>query len=734
MMNLPTQLNEKQSLAVTTLSPYVRIIAGAGSGKTRVLTFRIAHLINDHHIYPEKILAITFTNKVAKEMLQRTAQLVPDLGSRLKIMTYHSFAARFLRREIHHLGYPSAFTILDDDDQEKLVKTIAEEKGFRRGDEIVKQALRYIGEQKSQGLLPSQIRIEYERFPTEKLCLSFYEIYETKMKAMANLDFDDLLMKAIEVLERFPDVKSKWQQYYQHILVDEFQDTNDVQYHLLRLLMNAKTNLYVVGDPDQTIYSWRGANPKIILDLTQSFPIETIILNQNYRSTKPILDVANLLIDHNQHRVKKDLFTNILEGKQVFYQRYFNREEEAYAAVQSIKKLLQQGQQPRQIAILYRANYLTLPFEKALTREQISFRIFGGMRFYQRQEIKDAIAYFKLAINAKDDLSFERIINVPRRGIGEVTFQQLKNLAHSRNLSLYETAEGIDMFADVSTKLKTQLKPMITTIEKYKVRLLTDGIDLRTEVEQYLHELGYIKSLQESDEEERIENIFTLLDDLEEYLERNQEATFLLYLENISLMSSQDEILEDNFVSLMTVHTAKGLEFDHVYVIGMNEGVFPSMRTLNDDAYLGLEEERRLCYVAFTRAKQTLSLSCASDFSFVIGGNLIPSRFFKEAGLIFKHTHQPSANSTGGPSASFTAISSPGRLGTLRPISSDTSATSNRGKTEIQWQVGDACHHDSFGNGHVTNIISNDIIEITFDQTHQVKKLIAQHPKLNKVK
>jgi len=734
MMNLPTQLNEKQSLAVTTLSPYVRIIAGAGSGKTRVLTFRIAHLINDHHIYPEKILAITFTNKVAKEMLQRTAQLVPDLGSRLKIMTYHSFAARFLRREINHLGYPSAFTILDDDDQEKLVKTIAEEKGFRRRDEIVKQALRYIGEQKSQGLLPSQIRIEYERFPTEKLCLSFYEIYETKMKAMANLDFDDLLMKAIEVLERFPDVKSKWQQYYKHILVDEFQDTNDVQYHLLRLLMNAKTNLYVVGDPDQTIYSWRGANPKIILDLTQSFPIETIILNQNYRSTKPILDVANQLIDHNQHRVKKDLFTNILEGKEVFYQRYFNREEEAYAVVQSIKKLLQQGQQPRQIAILYRANYLTLPFEKALTREQISFRIFGGMRFYQRQEIKDAIAYFKLAINAKDDLSFERIINVPRRGIGEVTFQQLKNLAHSRNLSLYETAEGIDMFADVSTKLKSQLKPMMTTIEKYKVRLLTDGIDLRTEVEQYLHELGYIKSLQESDEEERIENIYTLLDDLEEYLERNQEATFLQYLENISLMSSQDEILEDNFVSLMTVHTAKGLEFDHVYVIGMNEGVFPSMRTLNDDAYLGLEEERRLCYVAFTRAKQTLSLSCASDFSFVIGGNLIPSRFFKEAGLVFKHTHQPTTNPTGGPSASFTAIISPGRLGTVRPISSDISATANRGKTEIQWQVGDICHHESFGNGHVTNIISNDIIEITFDQPHQVKKLIAQHPKLNKVK
>lgn len=730
-MNIQSQLNDKQWQAVSTLSQYVRIIAGAGSGKTRVLTFRIAHLINEHHVYPEKILAITFTNKVAREMLQRTSQLVPNLGSRLKIMTYHSFAARFLRREIHHLGYPSAFTILDDDDQEKLVKSIAEEKGFRRGDEIVKQALRYIAEQKSQGLLPNQIRIEYERFPTEKLCLAFYESYEQKMRAMANLDFDDLLMKAIEILENFPEVKVKWQGYFSHILVDEFQDTNDVQYHLLRLLMNINTNLYVVGDPDQTIYSWRGANPKIILDLTQSFTIETIILNQNYRSTKPILDLANRLIDHNQHRVKKDLFTEILEGKDVVYQRYFNREEEAHSVVQAIKKLIQQGQEPKQIAILYRANYLTLPFEKALTREQIAFRIFGGMRFYQRQEIKDAVAYFKLTINPKDDLSFERIINVPRRGIGEVTFQQLKNIANQRNISLYESAEGIDMFAEVSSKLKTQLKPMISTIDKYKVRLMTDGIDLRFEVEQYLHELGYIKSLQESDEEDRLENIYTLLDDLEEYLERNEETTFIQYLENISLMSSQDEILEDNYVSLMTVHTAKGLEFDHVFVIGLNEGVFPSIRTLDDDAYLGLEEERRLCYVAFTRAKQTLSLSCASDFSFVIGGNLIPSRFFKEAGLLFKNAYQNSAQSQPQTNGLGTMNVS-NRLGSVRQPSGDVSSTPPR--TLIQWQVGDACLHDSFGKGTVTGIISNDIIEITFENPKQIKKLIAQHPKLNKVK
>lgn len=724
-MDFQTQLNPKQWQAVCTESSYVRIIAGAGSGKTRVLTFRLAYLIQEKHVFPEQILAITFTNKVAKEMLSRANQLVVNLGSRLKIMTYHSFAARFLRREIHVLGYPTSFTILDDDDQEKLVKSIAEEKGFRRGDEIVKQALKYIAEQKSAGIMPEQITITYERFPTEKLCLSFYEVYEAKMRAMANLDFDDLLLKAIFILEKYPEILAKWQQYYRHILVDEFQDTNDVQYRLLTLLLSKTTSLYVVGDPDQTIYSWRGANPKIIMDLASTFPIDTIILNQNYRSTKPILDLANRLIDFNQHRVKKDLFTELTEGQPVTHQRFFNREEEAHAVVQSIRRYLQQGKQAKDMAILYRANYLTLPFEKALTREQLPFRIFGGMRFYQRQEIKDAIAYFKLILNSKDDLSFERIINVPRRGIGDVTFRQLKSIANSRNLSLYDASLGLDMFPDVNSKLKIQLKPMMAIIEKYRIRLQTDGIDIRLEVEAYLQELGYIKSLQESDEEDRIENLYTLFDDLEEFLQRNDEPSFSQYLENISLMSSQDDIVEENFVSLMTVHTAKGLEFDHVFVIGLNEGVFPSMRTLDDDAYLGLEEERRLCYVAFTRAKKTLSLTCASDFSFVIGGNLIPSRFFKEAGLTFQSAYRDPYN----PPTNI-VTSHPSRLGVVHASTVEKPASS-LGK--IEWKLGDACVHESFGKGQVKAIISSDIIEIAFELPSQIKKLVAQHPKLKKV-
>lgn len=726
-MNFSQELNPKQLAAVTTLRPYVRIIAGAGSGKTRVLTYRLAYLVKDRQIFPESILAITFTNKVAKEMLARAGQLVPHLAGRLKIMTYHSFAARFLRKEIHHLGYPSSFTILDDDDQEKLIKTIAEEKGFRRGDDIVKQAKRYIGEQKSLGVSPDAIRIEYERFPSEKMCLEFYLAYEAKLARMANLDFDDLLIKSILILEGFPEVRQKWQRQFLHILIDEFQDTNDVQYRLLTLLLQPETSLYVVGDPDQTIYSWRGANPAIIMDLEKQYPIETIILDQNYRSTKPILDLANRLIDFNRYRVKKDLFTESSAGEPVVNQRLHDRDEEARWVVQSIQQRLHQGISPSQIAILYRANYLTLPFEKELTRRQIPFRIFGGMRFYQRQEIKDVIAYLKLLLNPKDDLSFERIINVPRRGIGDVTFQQLKHIAIKRNLSLYEASAGLSMFAESPSKLKIQLTPMMQTLETYRVRFETEGVNLREEAEAFLHQLGYLESLKTIDEDNRLENVQTFLDDLGDYMDEQPEATFSQYLENISLISAQDEVVEADYVSLMTVHTAKGLEFTHVYVIGLNEGVFPSVRTLNDDAFRGLEEERRLCYVALTRARETLTLTCASDYSFVIQGNLVPSRFFKEAGLTFPSYRDYQSEETRPVTPTLA-----GRLGVVHPVKASGESFSNK-PSATTFKPGDQVHHDSFGPGVVRAIISSDIIEVAFSQTNQVKKILANHPKLKKV-
>ncbi len=716
-MDFSSLLNDKQLLAVSSDAQYNRIIAGAGSGKTRVLTYRIAYLIDTLHVAPEAILAITFTNKVAKEMHERARQLIPDLSYRLKIMTYHSFAARFLRQEIHHLGYPRTFTILDDDDQEKLIKTIAQEKGYRRGDEIVKQSYRYIAAQKSKGIAPSDIRIERERFTNEKLCLEFYFAYEEKLKRMFNLDFDDLLIKSIFILEQFLEVRSKWQKKFLHILIDEFQDTNDVQYRLLKLLLTEATSLYVVGDPDQTIYSWRGANQSIILDLHHTYPIETIILDQNYRSTQTILNLANALISHNRYRVKKDLFSKNKEGEPIAYVRLNNHEEEARWVISDISRLIRQSIPLNQIAILYRANYLTLPFEKELNRYNIPYKIFGGIRFYQRKEIKDVLAYFKLLINDADDISFERIMNVPRRGIGDVTIELIKKEAFDKKLSMMQFIKQIDSSTTmIKPKTIEQLETMVSIIDEFHKKL-SDNLEIFSEVlKQYLEKLAYFASFKDDEEEERMENIQTLFSDMESFIKESPSALFDDYIENVALTSSQDDIDAEDYVSLMTVHTAKGLEFDYVYVIGLNEGVFPSIRTLEDDAYMGLEEERRLCYVAFTRARLKLSLTCSSDYSFVLSGSLIPSRFFKDAGLVFaRPTGQNTSN----------------RMGS---ITQQTPAVNiQEEKRPVQfWTIGDKINHESFGFGEVLSVIDQAIIEVKFE-TMGVKKLVANHPKISKV-
>jgi DNA helicase-2/ATP-dependent DNA helicase PcrA len=715
-MDFSTLLNKKQLEAVSTDAQYSRIIAGAGSGKTRVLTYRIAYLISELNVSPEAILAITFTNKVAKEMLHRAYDLIPDLSSRLKIMTYHSFAARFLRSEIHYLGYPASFTILDDDDQEKLIKTIAIEKGYRRGDDIVKMSLKYIGQMKTKGLLPSDISIEHERYPEEKECLAFYHAYEDKLQRMANLDFDDLLLKAILILEKFPVVREKWQRRFAHILIDEFQDTNDVQYKLLDLLMTNRTCLYVVGDPDQTIYSWRGANQTIMLDLDKHFPIETTILNQNYRSTQTILNLANKLIDHNKYRVKKDLFSENKEGEAILYQRFMSHDEEARWVANDISRLVNEKRVAlKDIVILYRANYLTLPFERELNRARLSFKIFGGMRFYQRKEIKDVLAYFKLLTNDRDDISFERIINTPRRGIGDKTIEGLKAEALLQQLSMMQYLSRLDEFdSQIKEKTRMLLTRMVSVMMMYTEKLKQNNELFSEVLKQYLSDLGYLDSLKDDEEEGRMENVQTLFSDMEAYIKDNNEASFDDYLQNVALTSAQDEVEQDDYISLMTVHTAKGLEFDYVYVIGLNEGVFPSTRSMDEAAYLGLEEERRLCYVAFTRAKLRLSLTCSSDFSFVIQGNLIPSRFFKESGLEFARSVSP--NHYGSRMGSQTSTPSLPQ----QPV-----------RPPLTFEIGDKIKHEAFGIGTILSLVDASIIEVRFEQVG-VKKLIANHPKITK--
>lgn len=728
-MDYKKLLNEKQYDAVTTSSPFVRVVAGAGSGKTRVLSFRIAYLISELGVHPSSILAITFTNKVAREMKERITSLLENQCSYndLFVKTYHSYCAYFLRKEIYRIGYPSSFTIIDDEDQEKLIKEIAvQEFNCSKGDEIIKKSIKYIGQNKTKGILPGELRNKEESFPEEYKCLKIFELYEEKLSEMKSLDFDDLIIKTILILEAYPSVKEIWQSRIDHILIDEFQDTNDLQYRLLKLLKKDSATLYVVGDPDQTIYTWRGANQNIIFDIERTFGMETIVLDRNYRSSQTILDTANLLISHNRKRIKKNLYTENDKGEPIKICSCFKAENEAQWVINQIRDIQSRAAKEnhefsyKDIAILYRSSYLTLPFEKELNRYQIPYKVFGGLRFYQRKEIKDVLAYFTLLINPKNDIAFLRIINVPRRGVGDKSLEILKHEASSHSLSLYEYILEIENY---DTKLKTSvivaLTAMVKKLETAKEKLTLNLEAYAVVLKDLVKSLGYedYLLLDEEDGAERLENVKSLYDDILSYIEANPSSGFQDYMENVSLQNAQDEINDGDFVSLMTIHTAKGLEFPYVFIIGLNEGVFPSIRTLEESAVMGLEEERRLCYVAFTRAMKKLYLSCNSDYSFIVGGNKVPSRFIKEAGISLKSTYQPITKE---PSTSV-----------KKDIIKKASTTQTNDVDD--WKIGDLVSHESFGDGVVIQIIGDSILQIAFKSVG-TKNIMAKHPMLKRIK
>lgn len=723
-MDLKMDLNEKQYHAVTTSSPFVRVIAGAGSGKTRVLTYRIAYLIQEMHALPRSILAITFTNKVANEMRERIQNMIGEeqIYQGLSILTFHSFCARFLRKEIYHLSYPSRFTILDEEDQERLIKDLAHEHfQVSKGDPLIKKSLHYIGANKSLGKYPRDIHIEVERFEEERKCLELYALYEEQLAKTYNLDFDDLLLKTIQILQAFPDVRESWQKRIDHILIDEFQDTNDVQYQLLQLLKKPAATLYVVGDPDQTIYTWRGANQDIILDIDRRYQMETIVLDQNYRSTQHILDTANHLISYNRKRVKKNLFTENDEGDKIQIFQAFRADDEASWVMDQIQELKRRDPHfsYQDVAILYRSSYLTLPFEKAMNRLQIPYRIFGGLRFYQRKEIKDVLAYFQLLVNPKNDVAFMRIINIPKRGFGDRNVELLKDEAAKHSLSLYEyvLSEESSM-SQVKKKPFESLQAMVKKLEEARVTLEKNLEAYSTVLQDLIHSIGYIDYLiLEEDGKERQENVKSLFDDILAYIKNNPESGFQDYMENVSLQSAQDEVLDGDFVTLMTVHTAKGLEFPYVFVMGLNEGVFPSARTLEDNPVMGLEEERRLCYVAYTRAKKRLSLSCNREYSYVLSGPKIPSRFFKEAGLYFQK-------------AGWVPEEKKQPVFSHQPLVQKAQVSQNH---VDDWRIGDLVHHEKFGDGIVLAVVDQTILTIGFSQVGK-KSILANHPSLSRLK
>ena len=737
-MDFESKLNEKQLEAVTTSFPHVRIVAGAGSGKTRVLTYRIAFLISEMHVAPWKILAITFTNKVANEMRKRVIDMLPEVEKDLTIKTFHSFAANFLRREIPVLGFPSTFTILDEDDQKKLIQDIAVERNYRRTDKIVGKTINYIGSKKLHEQYPDDITIIKPAFEDERECLEIYKRYEEEKTKMLSLDFDDLLLQTNYILENYPEIRMKWQDRIDDILIDEFQDTNDIEYKLVKYLKKPSTALYVVGDPDQTIYTWRGANQNIILDLEKHYPdMETIILNRNYRSTSKILDSANKLIAYNKMRVKKDLYTENLGGQPVVVHASPSSQSEAEYVAREVQKLKQVNNYSyKDIAILYRSSYVTMEFEHAFTAKNIPYRIYGGQKFYQRKEIKDVLAYFHLIVNTKDDISFLRIINVPRRGIGDTTINILKEESDAANQSLYEYVRDIDVENSVAPKKAINaLKTMIMTIDTAR-----ENVNKKEEVfskilEDMIYSLGYQDYLMkdEDDGEERLENVKALFQDLRHYLKANPDSSFDEYLQNIALVSAQDELVDGDFVTLMTVHTAKGLEYPVVFVVRFNNGVFPHIRSALESGYKGIEEERRLAYVAMTRAKERLYLTLASDFSYVLGGALTPSQFIKESGneVISTSDYSPfrsnRSNKTpkvytfdDGPNLDFTKDEG--------PIRQDFSQATN---DVDDWKVGDIVIHKNLGKGVVIELEGDGIIKVNFEN-HGTKSIMGNHPYVSK--
>ena len=628
-------LNTNQLLAVESNAQHLRVIAGAGSGKTRVLTYRISYLISQCHVRPWKILAITFTNKVANEMKSRVLKIVPECEKELTIKTFHSFAAYFLRQEIHVLGYPTNFTILDEEDQIKVIKDIAGEHGYKKSDPIVKKTINYIASNKLREKYPGDITIQHEKFEDEKVCLEFYEEYEQVKERQYALDFDDLLLLTNQILESYPMVKEKWRNRIDHILIDEFQDTNNTEYKMIRQLLKPEGCLYVVGDPDQTIYTWRGANQDIILDLNKSFPyLETIILDQNYRSTQNILDSANKLIAHNKYRVPKDLYTNNLKGHEIIVRGSDSALGEADYVAREILSLRSSAHYKySDIVILYRSNYITLDFEKSLMAKKIPYVIYGGIKFYQRAEIKDVLAYFRLISNIKDDISFERIINIPRRGIGEKAIATIKASALENNLSMYEFVCS-DLALDVcSAKVINALRTLIARINHTRDEIKADSETFSKLLEDLISDIGYYNYLLTQEEgEDRLDNVKSLFDDIRHFLKNNPEATFDEYLQNVSLVSAQDDMVEGDHVTLMTVHTAKGLEYPVVFVVKLNQGIFPSNRAMEEGGFKAMEEERRLAYVAFTRAKERLYLTFSRGYNYVVKSELTESQFIKESG------------------------------------------------------------------------------------------------------
>ena len=617
-MSIYDSLNGPQREAVYHTEGPLLILAGAGSGKTRVLTHRIAYLIEEKGINPWNILAITFTNKAAGEMRERVDQIVGFGAESIWVSTFHSTCVRILRRHIDRLGYDTNFTIYDTDDQKTLMKDVCKRLQIDTKVYRERNLLAAISAAKNELITPEEYRLQAEGdFGRQKIA-SVYEEYEKQMRANNALDFDDLLLKAVQLFQTQPEVLDYYQERFRYIMIDEYQDTNTVQFQLVSLLAAKYRNLCVVGDDDQSIYKFRGANIRNILNFEQVFEDARVIkLEQNYRSTSTILDAANAVIRNNRGRKEKTLWTDNGQGEKITFRQFDTAYDEAEYIVGDIKENIENGRcNYNDNAVLYRTNAQSRLLEEKLVAANIPYKIVGGINFYARREIKDLLAYLKTIDNARDDLAVRRIINVPKRGIGLTSVNRLQEYALARDISFYEALLGADLIPGIGRGL-ARLESFAALMEHFRTR--ADEISISQLLDEILETTGYIEELKtegEIEAEARIENIDELKNKIAAYEEACQEQgerpSLSGFLEEVALVADVDSLDENSdYVVLMTLHSAKGLEFPQVYLAGMEDGLFPSYMTITADDPEEIEEERRLCYVGITRAKEHLTLTCA---------------------------------------------------------------------------------------------------------------------------
>lgn len=762
MSDILYQLNDMQEEAVLHFEGPLLILAGAGSGKTRVLTHRIAWLIEEHQVNPYQILALTFTNKAASEMRERVDKIVSYGAESIWVSTFHSTCVRILRRYIDLIGYDRSFTIYDADDQKSLMKDICKRKNIDPKKYKEKTFLNAISNAKNELKTPEQYADEVSKEYNRRIFGDVYKEYQKRLKQNNALDFDDLIMKTVELFRAEPEVLDRYQDRFRFILVDEYQDTNTAQFMLLSLLASKYRNLCVVGDDDQSIYKFRGANIYNILNFEKIFPeTKTIRLEQNYRSTKRILDAANEVIKHNTARKSKSLWTKAEDGEPIRYVQYANEYEEAAGIAGDISHLVRTGgYRYSDFAILYRTNAQSRIFEEKLVQESIPYRIVGAINFYARKEIKDLLCYLKTINNPNDDIAVKRIINIPRRGIGATTIGRVTEYGIDRGISFFDALREAD-YIDGCARAASRIHSFVNLIDRLATSLAAPDFSLKGLIDEIIECTGYVKELEIEDTVEanaRLENIDSLLNKIVQF-ETDASAdpdgdppTLNALLENIALVADIDTVdNETEQVLLMTLHSAKGLEFPNVYICGMEENVFPGSMAVYDPSDDEMEEERRLCYVGITRAMKRLTLTCARqrmrngepNFNF-------PSRFISEipryliqqAGGETPHASRPKSSYHVDP-AGLDDIFSPAKKynkNSKNPFAGNPYITKGAGalsasKESPDYREGDTVYHIKFGTGTVVSLkkLNTDYEVVVEFPGFGPRKLRSSFAKLTKI-